>query len=106
MSHVNTPIAKRMVSMVGLIVQLLLSNNRSSNAKIPNPILSIAHPNVAHFRPPKISNIIPLSRNKNVTNMESEFIVLAIRSHWAGQHSSSLLLSNATLLLLLLSWSS
>ena len=48
-------------------------------------MLTIAQPNVVHFRPPRISNMMPLSRNRHMTNTEREFIVLAIKSHWAGQ---------------------
>mmetsp|Transcript_7004 Transcript_7004/g.11683 ORF Transcript_7004/g.11683 Transcript_7004/m.11683 type:complete len:141 (-) Transcript_7004:400-822(-) len=91
-SHVSTPTANRIVSIIGLVVlakimlSLLASNDCSNVAKIANPTLRMTQPNVAQFRPPRISNMIPLTKKMKVTNMEREFIVLAIKSHWAGQH--------------------
>ena len=67
----------------------------SNAAKIANPTLRMAQPKVAQFLPPRISNMIPLSKKKKVTNMEREFIVLAIKSHWAGQHDDNEVVSEA-----------
>ena len=68
-------------------VVLLLNKSECNNtAIIPNPTLNVTHPNTAHFCPPNISNMMPLSKKRNVTNILSEFITLAISNHWAAQH--------------------